>query len=171
MHQISSSTEAYRRSGASPRHDAHCSSARHPLPPCCGVSAAVGVSPGVGPWPYRHVLVRLRNLLIHLLASRPATRSEGVTRSVSSPPVALRLAARCMSLLLLLSFPRVASAGGKKRELPSHRRFMAVVCSLICSPSLLRGRSLCELVATGSMLCESTAPTRDNFMSSIAFFT
>ena len=71
---------------------------------------------GVGPWPYRHVLVRLRNLLIHLLASRPATRSEGVTRSVSSPPVALRLAARCMSLLLLLSSPRVTSAGKKKEN-------------------------------------------------------
>ena len=32
---------------------------------------------GVGPWPYRHVLVRLRNLLIHLLASRPATPDSG----------------------------------------------------------------------------------------------
>ena len=46
----------------------------------------------------------------------PTRASEGVTRSVSSPPVALRLAARCMSLLLLLSSPRVTSAGGKKKR-------------------------------------------------------
>ena len=39
--QILFSTEAYRRSGASPRRDMGCISTCHPLPPCCGVSAAV----------------------------------------------------------------------------------------------------------------------------------
>ena len=78
--------------------------------------------------------------LIHLLASRPATRSEGVSRSVSSPPVALRLAARCMPLPVL-PFRESSQRQKREKEQPSHRGYVAVVFALNCSPSLLRGGS------------------------------